>query len=57
MLADSPFSRLSPRRAQANLAVLLIAEIGINHNGSADTARRLIEEAARAHVHTVKFQY
>lgn len=60
MHADSPFSHLSPQRAERKgtpAGVLLIAEIGINHNGSADTARRLIEEAARAGVHAVKFQY
>jgi N-acetylneuraminate synthase len=34
----------------------VIAEIGINHNGSVDTALRLIEEAAKAGCNAVKFQ-
>lgn len=35
----------------------IIAELGINHNGDADTARGLIEAAAKAGVWGVKFQY
>jgi N-acetylneuraminate synthase len=35
----------------------IIAEIGINHNGSTAEARALIEAAATAGVHAVKFQY
>ncbi len=35
----------------------IIAEIGINHNGSADTARALIDAAARAGAWGIKFQY
>jgi sialic acid synthase SpsE/sugar phosphate isomerase/epimerase len=38
-------------------SVTIIAEIGINHNGSQDTARELISAAAAAGVHAVKFQY
>ena len=34
----------------------IIAEIGINHNGSVETAKKLIEEAAHAKVDAVKFQ-
>jgi N-acetylneuraminate synthase len=34
----------------------IIAEIGINHNGSVDTALRLIDEAAKAGCDAVKFQ-
>ena len=36
--------------------VYVIAEIGINHNGSIELAKRLIEEAARAGCDAVKFQ-
>ena len=36
--------------------VYVIAEIGINHNGSVELAKRLIEEAARAGCNAVKFQ-
>lgn len=36
--------------------VFVIAEIGINHNGSLSVAKRLIEGAKRAGCHAVKFQ-
>jgi N-acetylneuraminate synthase len=36
--------------------IYVIAEIGINHNGSVELAKRLIEEAARAGCDAVKFQ-
>lgn len=35
----------------------LIAEIGINHNGNFLTAKKLIEEAAKAGADAIKFQY
>ncbi len=34
----------------------MIAEIGLNHNGSVDLAKRLIESAAVSGAHSVKFQ-
>ena len=34
----------------------LIAEIGVNHNGSFSTAKALIDKAFEAHVDAVKFQ-
>ena len=37
--------------------VLVIAEIGINHDGSIDIARKLILAASTAGVHAIKFQY
>jgi N-acetylneuraminate synthase len=36
--------------------VYIVAEIGINHNGSVDIARRLIDAAANAKCDAVKFQ-
>src|SRR4051812_10960057 len=36
--------------------VFVVAEIGINHNGSLELAQRLIEGAARAGCDAVKFQ-
>ena len=36
--------------------VYIIAEIGINHNGSLDIAKKLIDEAAAAGCNAVKFQ-
>lgn len=40
----------------AGAPAFVIAEIGINHNGSLDTALKLIDAAARAGCHSVKFQ-
>ncbi len=37
--------------------VKLIAELGINHNGSFSKLKKLIESAHEANVHAVKFQY
>ncbi|WP_182199781.1 N-acetylneuraminate synthase [Paraliobacillus salinarum] len=36
--------------------VIIIAEAGVNHNGSVDIAKQLIEEAAKAGADYVKFQ-
>jgi N-acetylneuraminate synthase len=36
--------------------VYIIAEIGVNHNGSIDTAKKLVDEAVEAGVDAVKFQ-
>lgn len=36
--------------------VLIVAEIGINHNGSINTAKKLIDVASSAGCHYVKFQ-
>ena len=36
--------------------VFIIAEIGINHNGDIDIAKRLIEQARAAGCDAVKFQ-
>lgn len=36
--------------------VFVIAEIGVNHNGSADTARKLVDVATKAGADAVKFQ-
>lgn len=38
------------------MSTLIIAEAGVNHNGSLDTARRLIDAAAKAGADYVKFQ-
>ena len=44
------------RSIGAGQPVYIIAEIGINHNGSMDIAKRLIDEAAAAGCDAVKFQ-
>ena len=36
--------------------VYVIAEIGINHNGSENHARKLIDQAYKSGCHAVKFQ-
>ena len=38
------------------MSVFLIAEIGINHNGDLDIAKKLIDGAADAGFDAVKFQ-
>jgi N,N'-diacetyllegionaminate synthase len=38
------------------LNVAVIAEVGVNHEGDADAAARLIEASAKAGAHAVKFQ-
>lgn len=43
-------------RVGAGEPTLIIAEIGINHNGSLDLAKQLIAAAAGAGCHAVKFQ-
>jgi len=48
---------VSPRRSiGAGHPVYIIAEIGINHNGSLDMAKKLIDEAVTAGCDAVKFQ-
>lgn len=47
---------IGPHRVGPGERVLVIAEIGINHNGSLDLALRLVDAAASAGCHAVKFQ-
>ncbi|MEO8677467.1 MAG: N-acetylneuraminate synthase family protein [Vicinamibacterales bacterium] len=44
------------RRVGPGEPAMIVAEIGINHNGSLDLARQLIAAAAAAGCHAVKFQ-
>lgn len=48
--------RIGPLRVADDAPVVLIAEIGINHNGSIDLAKRLVDAAATAGADCVKFQ-
>src|SRR5262245_48582641 len=47
---------IGERRVGPGEPVYLVAEIGINHNGSLDLAIALIDEAANAGCDAVKFQ-
>jgi N-acetylneuraminate synthase len=46
----------SGRSIGADSSAYIIAEIGINHNGSKEIAKKLILESAKAGVDAVKFQ-
>lgn len=48
--------RIGDRLVGDGCPTYIIAEIGINHNGSLDTAKRLIDSAVRAGCDAVKFQ-
>jgi N,N'-diacetyllegionaminate synthase len=43
-------------RISENTPVFIIAEAGVNHNGSIELAKQLIDVAAEAHADAVKFQ-
>ena len=47
---------ISGRKIGKNYPVFVIAEIGVNHNGSRESARQLIDAAANADADAVKFQ-
>ncbi len=47
---------IGERRIDPGSPVFVIAEIGINHNGSLDVAKRLIDVAAEAEADSAKFQ-
>lgn len=47
----------SPASGSSPAEVAVIAEIGVNHDGDVDLAKRLIASAAKAGVDAVKFQY
>lgn len=53
---DEPVFHLGNRDIQEDKPAFLIAEIGNNHNGSIDLAKRLIEAAAEAGADCAKFQ-
>ena len=48
--------RIGNREIGYNLPPFVIAEIGINHNGSVEYAKKLIDAAAEAGCDAVKFQ-
>jgi sialic acid synthase SpsE/sugar phosphate isomerase/epimerase len=54
---QDPFLQIGRHRIGADTPPLLLAEIGVNHNGSSDEALWLVEQAAKAGCHAVKFQH
>ncbi len=48
--------KIGDQQIGSNHPTFIIAEIGINHNGSIDNAKELIREAAKAGCDAVKFQ-
>jgi len=55
-IMDSARVRIGDKWVGAGAPVFVIAEIGINHNGSLEIAKRLIDGAVLAGVDAVKFQ-
>lgn len=48
--------RIGPRKVGDGYPVFIIAEAGVNHNGSLGTALRLVDAAANAGADAIKFQ-
>jgi N,N'-diacetyllegionaminate synthase len=53
----APTFKLGPRTVGGGAPCVVVAEIGPNHNGDPEVARRLIRAAAEAGCDAVKFQY
>ncbi len=56
MKKNSPIPTIGPHRIGRGKRCFLIAEAGVNHNGSPHRAMRLVKEAARAGADAIKFQ-
>ena len=56
MGTEIPEVVISGRRISREEPVFIIAEVGVNHNGSIDNALKMVEVAARSKVDAVKFQ-
>lgn len=48
--------KIGNRKIGNNTPTFIIAEAGINHNGSLEVAKQMIEEAAKCNVDAIKFQ-
>ncbi|MCC5879123.1 MAG: pseudaminic acid synthase [Idiomarina sp.] len=55
-LTNTPEIIIAGRRISVNESPYIIAELSANHNGSIDTAKRIIEEAKKAGADAVKMQ-
>lgn len=51
-----PYIQIGKRKIGADYPPFVIAEIGINHNGSLEKAKRMIRDAKKAGAECVKFQ-
>ena len=51
-----PYIEINGRKIGYDYDPLIIAEIGINHNGSLDVAKQMVDAAARAGVEIIKHQ-
>lgn len=51
-----PYIEINGRKIGYDYDPLIIAEIGINHNGSLDVAKQMVDAAARAGVEVIKHQ-
>ena len=51
-----PFIEISGRKIGQDFPPLIIAELGINHEGSLKVAKEMVDAAARAGVEVVKHQ-
>ncbi len=56
MTARPPEIQIGKRKIGSSYPPLVVAEIGINHNGSMERAKRMIRDARRAGAECVKFQ-
>lgn len=56
-IASEPEVRIADRTIGAAYGVFIIAEAGVNHDGSIEKATRLIDAAREAGADAVKFQY
>lgn len=53
---NNPFINIAGRKVGLDYPPLVIAEIGINHEGSLEVAKQMVDAAARAGVEVVKHQ-
>ena len=56
-LSNKKFNKIGKFEVSQTSRPILIAEIGVNHNGDIDTAKSLIENSKKAGADIVKFQY
>lgn len=54
---QEPFLQIGRFRVDSQSPPLILAEIGVNHNGCADEAFWLVQQAAASGCHAVKFQH